>query len=298
MKILLSGSSGLVGKELTKTLISLNHKVLRLIRDKKDIKDDAIFWDPENNILELDHIKDIDAVIHLAGENIANKRWSKKQKEIILESRVKSTKLLSDKISNLDLKPQVFISASAIGYYGTQTIEPVNESDPPGKSFLSYVCENWENSTKSSRNSGIRTVNIRIGIILSPLGGALKKMLTPFKLGLGGKIGDGNQIMSWISLEDTVKSIIHILNNEHLSGPVNLTNPNPVNNYEFTKKLGKKLSKITIFPLPKTIVKLIFGEMGEELLLSSIDARPDAMISSGYKFTHENLSDYFDNESL
>ena len=145
MKILLSGSSGLVGKELTKTLISLNHKVLRLIRDKKDIKDDAIFWDPENNILELDHIKDIDAVIHLAGENIANKRWSKKQKEIILESRVKSTKLLSDKISNLDLKPQVFISASAIGYYGTQTIEPVNESDPPGKSFLSYVCENWEN---------------------------------------------------------------------------------------------------------------------------------------------------------
>ena len=244
MKILLSGSSGLVGKELTKTLISLNHKVLRLIRDKKDIKDDEIFWDPENNILELDHIKDIDAVIHLAGENIANKRWSKKQKEIILESRVKSTKLLADKISNLDLKPQVFISAAAIGYYGTQTIEPVNESDPPGKSFLSYVCENWENSTKSSRNSGIRTVNIRIGIILSPLGGALKKMLTPFKLGLGGKIGDGNQIMSWISLEDTVKSIIHILKNEHLSGPVNLTNPNPVNNYEFTKKLGKKLSKI------------------------------------------------------
>ena len=298
MKILLSGSSGLVGVELLKALRCNNYKVICLVRNKNQIKKDTIFWDPENNVLKLEDLKGIDAVIHLAGENIANKRWSKKQKKAILDSRVNSTKLLADKIANLDLKPKTFISASAIGYYGTQTNESLNESYPPGDSFLSFVCKNWENATKSAKESGIKTVNIRIGVVLSPKGGALKKMLPPFKLGLGGKLGDGTQIMSWISLADTIQSIIHILNNEQLSGPVNLTNPNPVSNYNFTKMLGKKLSRTTIFKMPKPIVKLVFGEMGEELLLASIKALPDALVSSGYKFTHENLTDYLDEVNI
>lgn len=291
MKILISGSSGLVGKELNALLENQGHDVFSLVRSEKLAKKEKnIFWDPELGILDELNLVGFDAVIHLAGENIASKRWSKKQKEKIKSSRIKSTKLLSDSLAKLKNPPKVFICASAIGFYGDRPNELVLEHSPSQKGdFLSETCVAWETACNSARSAGIRVVHTRFGIILSPKGGALAKLLLPFQMGAGGIIGNGKQVMSWISLDDVIYALVYVLQNEDISGPVNFTAPRPVTNHEFTKTLGKVLRRPTLFPVPSFAAKIVFGEMADALLLSSLNAKPKVLEESGFKFTYPDL---------
>lgn len=291
MKILISGGSGMVGKELISLLEERGHEIFKLVRSQEQAqKPKNIFWDPELGILNELDLVGFDAVIHLAGENIANKRWTEKQKEKIKNSRVQSTKLLSNAIAKLKKPPQVFISASAIGFYGDRPNEVLPEHLPPQVgNFLSDTCVAWEEACKPAVEANIRVVNTRFGIILSRKGGALAKLLLPFQLGLGGIIGNGKQIMSWISLDDVVFAINYLLNDNEISGPVNFVTPLPVTNKEFTKTLGKVLWRPTIFPLPSFIAKLIFGEMADALLLSSLNVKSKKLQQSNFTFAYPDL---------
>jgi hypothetical protein len=230
----------------------------------------------------------MDAVVHLAGEPIPG-RWTPKKKALILESRFKGTRLIAEAISHLSKPPRVFVCASAIGYYGDRGNEILREESPSGNGFLAQVCREWEAATEPAARKGVRVVNLRIGIVLGAGGGALAQMLTPFKMGVGGRIGSGNQYMSWIALDDLVGIVHHVLTTEGLRGPVNAVAPNPVTNAEFTRTLGKVLSRPTIFPLPAFVVKLAFGEMGEEALLGSQRVEPARLQATGYKFRSPDL---------
>jgi uncharacterized protein (TIGR01777 family) len=230
----------------------------------------------------------------LAGENIADGRWSEKKKDRILSSRVKGTKLLAKYFAKADKKPEVFISASAVGYYGDRGEVIVDEASSAGRGFLADVCVQWEEASNAANEAGIRVANVRFGTVLSTAGGALKKMLLPFKLGAGGVIGSGEQYMSWISINDAVNIIQHILNNDSLRGPINAVTPNAVTNRLFTKTLGKALHRPTIFPLPASVARILFGEMADELLLSSIRIFPGKLVESGYKFQDNDLSESLD----
>ncbi|MBS1255135.1 MAG: Epimerase family protein [Deltaproteobacteria bacterium] len=292
MKVLITGSSGLIGAALTDSLEQEGHEVVRLwcrnfVKDSPD-------WNPENEIINLEKIRDINAVVHLAGENIADGRWSEKKKDRILSSRVKGTKLLAKYFAKADKKPEVFISASAVGYYGDRGEVIVDEASSAGRGFLADVCVQWEEASNAANEAGIRVANVRFGTVLSTAGGALKKMLLPFKLGAGGVIGSGEQYMSWISINDAVNIIQHILNNDSLRGPINAVTPNAVTNRLFTKTLGKALHRPTIFPLPASVARILFGEMADELLLSSIRIFPGKLVESGYKFQDNDLSESLD----
>lgn len=273
MKVMISGSHGLIGSALTEQLEADGHNILRLPRNM-------------SNRLSF---KEIDAVIHLAGESIASGRWNEAKKRRIEESRVGPTKQLAELLANSPDKPAVFISASAIGYYGTRGNEILNEESDPGRGYLSSVCKKWEESTRMAGVAGIRTVNLRTGIVLSTKGGALKQMLPPFKFGAGGPLGDGKQFMSWISLDDVVKAICYIIDNPSISGPLNLTAPNPVRNHEFSTMLGKALHRPAFLPMPAFAARFLFGEMADALLLSSTRVMPDKLIQNGYKFKHTDL---------
>ena len=284
MKILLTGSTGLIGSELKDYLNRNAIDVYCLIRNK-DLEDDkSIYWNPENNILDVDLIRDVDCVIHLAGENISAKRWSKKQKKKILNSRIKSTNYLIESLIKLDKKPKTFICASAVGYYGDRGDKILNEQEEKGEGFLSDVCYEWERCTLRAKESGMRVVNLRFGVILSEKGGALKKMLMPFKLGFGGKIGFGKQYISWITLQDAVRAIEFCIKNEQVIGPVNIVSPNPVTNKQLTKSIGKQLIRPTIFPLPALVAKIILGEMANELLLASTRVEPSILLENGFDY--------------
>jgi len=254
MKILVSGSHGLVGTALINSLIPDGHEIVRLVRNKP---------------LDVASLEGIDAVVHLAGESIASSRWSDDKKRAIRESRTKGTALLSDALAQLSRPPAVLVSASAIGYYGSRGDELLTENSAPGGDFLANVCVEWENATKPAIEKGIRTVHARFGIILDKDQGALAKMLTPFRMGVGGRIGNGKQWMSWIAIDDVVSGLKFVISDQTTSGPVNFVAPNPVTNAEFTKTLGRVLSKPTLFPMPEFGVRLAFGEMGEALLLAS-----------------------------
>ncbi len=273
MKIFISGSSGLVGAALTADLEKDGHEVIALPRSYEETID----------------FKGVDAVVHLAGENIASGRWTPRKKRRIEESRVQGTTQLANQISDSESKPSVFICASAIGYYGDRGREILNESSQPGIGFLPEVCKKWEDSTQSAEDAGVRTVQIRTGIVLSSKGGALNKMLTPFKLGGGGILGTGKQFMSWISLDDEVAVIRYLIDNPRIHGPVNLVSPEPVTNMEFTKTLGKILKRPTILPMPSFAAHLLFGEMADALLLSSAKVYPEKLIKSGYEFKYASL---------
>jgi uncharacterized protein len=229
-----------------------------------------------------------DAVIHLAGESIVG-RWTKTKKAEIRDSRVVGTTHLAQALAQAKRKPEVFISSSAIGYYGDRGSEILKEKSMPGTGFLADVCRDWEAATQAAAQAGIRTVQMRTGVVLSPKGGALGKMLTPFKMGVGGKIGDGRQWMSWIDVQDMVGAIHHILKSDLLQGPVNMVAPKPVTNAEFTKTLGRVLSRPTILPMPALAVKLAFGEMGETVLLGSQRVEPAQLVVSGYPFRFTSL---------
>ena len=276
MKILVSGSHGLVGKALINSLISDRHEIVRLVRSKSSGAGE-IEWHPDQGKLDAASLEGVDAVVHLAGESIASGRWSDEKKRAIRDSRVKGTALLSDILARLSRPPAVFVSASAIGYYGNRGDELLDERSLAGNDFLASVCVEWENATKPAIEKGIRTVHARFGIILDPNEGALSKMLTPFRMGVGGRIGSGKQWMSWIAIGDVVNGLKLVISDNTTRGPVNFVAPNPVTNAEFTKTLGRVLSKPTLFPMPEFGVRLAFGEMGDALLLSSQRVNPGVL---------------------
>ena len=293
-KVLVSGASGLIGSALLTSLRASGWTVVRLVRGQAAAKSAAkasengqISWNPEAEI-PPETVSGFDAVIHLAGESIFG-RWTDAKKAKIIKSRVAGTLNLAKSLAQAEEKPKVFICGSAIGYYGNRGDELLREESAPGAGFLAQVCQEWEEATTPAVQADIRTVHIRTGVVLSTRGGALGAMLTPFKLGVGGRIADGQQWISWIDLQDMVGAIFHILKNDLLQGPVNMVAPKPVTNTEFTKTLASVLSRPAILPIPAFAVKAVFGEMGEELLLASQKVEPGKLISSGYPFRFRDL---------
>ena len=285
-KILVSGVSGPIGAALLPSLRTNGCSVVRLVRGAAK-GDDQIEWDPAEP-LAPQKVSGFDAVIHLAGESIFG-RWTASKKAKIRDSRVVGTFNLSSALAQAQDKPQVFVCGSAIGYYGNRGDEVLREESAPGAGFLAEVCQDWEEATTPAVRADIRTAHIRTGVVLSPKGGALGAMLPPFKMGLGGRTGNGQQWMSWIDVRDMVGAIHHILKNDLIQGPVNMVAPKPVRNEEFAKTLASVLSRPAIFPLPAFAVKLAFGEMGENLLLGSQKVEASKLISTGYPFRYREL---------
>ena len=290
MNILISGASGLIGKALTSYLRAQGHLVHILSRNDSGA---VMTWQPEKNQITLDPNVTLDAVINLNGVNIGDKPWSKQRKLDIVNSRIDSTRLLAETCAALPKPPSVLINASAIGFYGDSGSTVVDESSPAGDNFLTEIVTTWEDAAKPAVRANIRTVFIRSGVVLSKEAGALQKMLLPFKLGLGGRVGSGEQYMSWISLEDEVRAIDFILNNADINGPVNLTSPNAVTNTEFTQTLARCLNRPSLLPMPEFIIKLLFGEMGELLLLGGANVMPTALLNKGFQFKHADLEQAF-----
>lgn len=289
MKILVSGSHGLVGKALVRSLMDDGHEVVRLVRGERAFGSPEVEWKPDKGRIDAEHLEGIHAVVHLAGESIASGRWNNDKKRRIRDSRVKGTTLLSDALARLSKPPSVFLGASAIGYYGDRADEVLTEKSAPGKDFLADVCKEWEAATRPASEKGIRTVCARFGIILDPNDGALAKMLPPFRMGIGGKVGDGRQWMSWIALADIINGLKFLIGDKTVQGPVNFVAPNPVTNAEFTKTLGRVLSRPTFFPVPAFGARFAFGEMADALLLSSQRVEPSVLEDRGYKFRWPTL---------
>jgi uncharacterized protein (TIGR01777 family) len=289
MIIAITGSSGLVGSALVHALEGDGHLIRPVVRRAPRTTANEIRWDPDQGTIDAAEFANVDAVVHLAGENIAAHRWSDSFKETILVSRVQGTKLLASTLAGLASKPAVLISASAIGYYGNRGDELLDESANNGRGFLAEVCQQWEAATVPARDADIRVVNLRIGFVLSKDGGGLAKMLTPFRLGLGGVIGSGNQYLSWIALDDLVRAIQFTLSAAALAGPVNAVAPTPVTNREFTKTLGTILHRPTIFPMPAFAAKLAFGEMADDMLLGGARVEPRALTNAGFEFDYPQL---------
>lgn len=289
MDIAITGASGLIGRALIDALRADGHRPVRLVRTAPKPGDDAIYWDPVAGTIDADSLEGIDAVVHLAGEGIAERRWSPEQKRRILDSRVDGTTLLSTTLAGLERRPKVLLSGSAIGIYGDRGDEQLTEASTPGDIFLSEVCKAWESATASAEAAGIRVAHLRTGIVLDASGGALAKTLPLFKLGLGGRLGSGSQWWSWISIDDEVDAIRFLLDAD-VSGPVNLTAPTPVTNAEFTKVLGQVLGRPTLFPVPKFGPKVLLGsELAEQLLFTSARVLPSVLTDAGYTFTTPDL---------
>jgi uncharacterized protein (TIGR01777 family) len=289
MIIAVTGASGLVGSALVSALEADGHLVRRLVRRDVQDGDREIRWDPAAGTIDAAELEGIDAVVHLAGENLAARRWNTSVKQEIRESRVRGTRLLAETLAALVNKPEVLVSASGVGYYGDRGADVVDESSPLGTGFLADVCRDWEAATEPARQSGIRVVNLRTGVVIAAQGGALAKMLFPFKLGLGGVIGSGRQYWSWIALDDLVSAIKLALENGALAGPVNAASPEPVTNREFTKTLGRALGRPTIFPMPAFAARLVLGEMADEMLLASTRVAPRVLLQAGFAFRFPRL---------
>jgi len=267
------------------------HEVTRLLRSTSPSKEKSLTWDPAAPAKDLQPWEGFDAVVHLAGESIASGRWTAARKARIRDSRVAGTKNLCETLARLDQPPRVLVCASAIGFYGDRGDEVLCEESSMGKGFLAEVCRDWEQAAEPARDKGIRVVHARFGVILSPRGGALAKMLFPFRMGAGGVIGSGRQMMSWIALDDAVGAIHHALHTESLHGPINAVAPHPVSNHEFTKKLGHVLGRPTIMPMPAFAARAVFGEMADELLLASTHVEPRRLLAAHYDFRHWYLED-------
>jgi uncharacterized protein (TIGR01777 family) len=291
MKIVVSGASGLIGTQLVAKLSSSGHEVVRLVR--RSPKAGEIQWNPKSGTLDAAALEGTDAVIHLSGAGIGDKRWTDGYRKEILDSRTATTALLANTMASLSLKPSVFLSGSAIGIYGARNDEQLTEVSTHGTGFLAEVCEQWEAAAKPAADAGIRTVYLRTGIVLSPKGGALKKLLPLFKLGVGGKFGNGKQWQSWISIDDEIGAIEHLLT-ANVSGAVNLTAPNPVTNAEFTKVLASVLKRPAIVPVPTFAPKILLGgELADALLFTGQRVIPAALNASGYMFKHTTLESAF-----
>jgi len=298
-RILVSGSSGLVGSALITSLRGAGARIARLARPSTAHganDEERIPWDPSQPI-SADAVSGFDAVIHLAGESIVG-RWTESRKILLRNSRVAPTANLARALAQTKNKPAVFLCASAIGYYGNRADEILTEESSPGKGFTADLARDWEQASFPAASAGIRTVQMRIGIVLSPAGGALRKMLLPFKMGLGGRVGDGRQWMSWIDLHDVIGAIQHILRSDLLHGPVNLVAPKPLTNAEFTNTLASALSRPAILPVPPFAARLAFGQMADELLLASQRVEPTKLISSGYPFRYPTLRSSLEAQKL
>jgi uncharacterized protein (TIGR01777 family) len=285
MKILISGSTGFIGTKLVGRLQNSGHDVTRLVRSSSDV---GLHWDPYNSKVDISRMEGYDAFVHLSGESI-NGSWTKSKKKKIMDSRVIPTRFLAECISKLKNPPNAFICSSAIGYYGNRGDEELTESSSSGTGFLAEVCKAWEAETKPFEAKNIRVVNIRTGLVLSPEGGALKQLLFPFKMGVGGVIGSGKQWWSWIALNDLLRIYQYTIETGSVKGAINATAPNPVTTKIFVKTLAKVLRRPAIFPLPSFVVKLIFGEMGTELLLEGQRVVPAKLLELGFKFEQTDL---------
>jgi uncharacterized protein (TIGR01777 family) len=280
-KILVSGSSGLIGAALIPALKSSGYEITCLVRGTASRRD-QIQWDPAQPLVP-ESVSGFDAVVHLAGESIVG-RWTEAKKRRIRESRVQGTLRLAEALAQAPQRPRVLISASAIGYYGDRGDEALREDSASGSGFLPEVCREWEDATEPATKGGIRTVQVRFGLVLSQHGGALQKMLPPFRLGVGGNMGNGRQWWSWIDIDDLVGAVQHVIKTETLQGPINVVGPNPLTNAEFTKTLASVLSRPALFPMPAFAARLVFGQMGDELLLASQRVEPAKLLASGYVF--------------
>jgi len=286
MHVAVTGASGMVGSTLVPLLTTGDHRVTRMVR--RESGEGELTWDPQGDF-DATPLEGVDAVVHLAGKNIAAARWSPKVKAEILDSRVTGTRTLCEALANLERPPKVFVCASATGFYGDRDDEVLTEASPAGSGFLADVVEQWEAATQPARDAGIRVVQLRFGMILGPRDGALAKMLLPFKLGAGGRVGSGQQYWGWISIDDAAGAIHHALMTESLAGPVNVVAPQQVTNLEFTKTLGRVLNRPTILPLPKFGARLALGEMADALLLASTRVEPRELERSGYAFRQPTL---------
>ena len=288
MEIVVSGASGFIGSRLVPALERRGHRVVRLTRGDTG-GGDSIVWDPAAGQLDAASLEGTDAVVHLAGENIAARRWNPSQKERIRHSRVAGTRALCEALAGAPSVPETLVCASAIGIYGDRGGELLTEDSSHGSGFLAEVCADWEAATEPAAQAGVRVVLVRFGVVLSPDGGALAKMLLPFRMGAGGRVGGGAQLMSWIALDDAVRVLEHALAQGSLRGPVNAVSPHPVTNAQFTRALGRALRRPTIFPMPAAVARLAFGEMANELLLASQRVQPRALEQSGFTFEHPEL---------
>ncbi|HVQ56919.1 MAG TPA: TIGR01777 family oxidoreductase [Pyrinomonadaceae bacterium] len=296
MRILITGASGLIGTALQKSFEEKGYEMLLASRSEPKSERD-IQWNADAGFADEDllRLEGLDAVIHLAGESISALRWTDEKKKAIRDSRVHGTRTMIEAFARLEKKPKVFISASAIGFYGDRGDEEMTETNSVGDTFLSEVSKEWESESRRAEDMGIRTVLLRNGIVLSKDGGALATMMTPFKLGVGGVVGSGKQWMSWVSLDDAVGIVDYALENENLRGAVNVVSPNPVTNEEFTKTLGEVLYRPTFLPLPEFAVNLVFGEMGDALLIDSTRVVPKRLLDSGFKFRYPEINSALEN---
>jgi len=285
----ISGASGLVGRALSARLGERGDS-LRSLGRAENRPGQHCTWAPSEGLLDADALGEPEAVVHLAGENIASGRWTSARMREIRNSRVLGTILLSRALASMRKPPKTLVCASAIGFYGDRPGEDLDEDSQAGSGFLADVCREWERATQPAQLAGIRVVHLRIGVVLSKQGGALAKMLLPFRLGLGGRLGNGSQDMSWISLPDLVRSIEHCLDDKSLRGAVNAVSPSPVSNAQFTEALGKTLNRPTLFPLPAPVARLALGRMAEELLLASTRVRPRRLHEAGFRFEHPDIS--------
>lgn len=283
MKVLVTGSTGLIGSALVDHLANQGYQVARLVRGSGGLSEDEIRWDPEQNEIEAEKLPGVEAVVHLAGESIGARRWTASQKIRIRDSRINGTSLLSEALARLDPGPKVLLTASALGFYGDRGAEVLGEDADPGTDFLAGVTREWEKAGEPASAAGIRVVNMRFGLVLDAKADLIRRMLPLFKLGLGGKLGNGRQYTSWITLHDLTRAIEHAIVTSHLGGPVNMSSPNPVTNYEFTKTLGRIVSRPTVFAVPRLALRLGIGEMADTML-ASVRMSPDKLVASGFEF--------------
>jgi uncharacterized protein (TIGR01777 family) len=287
MRVLISGAGGMVGTALAAHWSG--HDVFRLVR-RPVASPNEIFWNPQDRVLDSKAIEGFDAFVHLAGASIAAGRWSGQRKREIRDSRVESTRLLASSITQLTQPPKTWLSASATGYYGDRGDEILTERSGPGSGFLASVCQEWEAATAPAVQAGVRVVCCRLGMVLSGTGGALPTMALPFRFGLGGRLGSGRQYVSWICLDDLVRAFHHLINEAGIAGPVNVVSPNPVRNLDFVRSLSRVLGRPAIFPAPAAALRLMLGEMAQELLLSGARVQPERLLSSGYRFSYPELT--------
>ncbi|OGX48083.1 MAG: TIGR01777 family protein [Omnitrophica WOR_2 bacterium RIFCSPLOWO2_12_FULL_63_16] len=289
MHVAVTGSSGLVGSALDAFLSENGHRVTRVVRSQPKPGAGAVRWDPSTGFIEPRGLDEVDAIVHLAGENIASGRWSARKKADIRGSRVISTRRLCESLAQHATPPQTLVCASAIGYYGHRGDERLTEESPSGSGFLAEVCREWERAAEPVLQRGVRVVHLRFGVVLSSRGGALAKLLPPFRLGLGGPLGGGTQQMAWLALDDVLGIIQHVLRSASVRGPVNAVSPNPVTNREFARVLGLVLRRPAVMPAPAFALKLLLGQMAEETLLASAKAVPARLLASGYAFRYPEL---------
>ncbi len=289
LRILLSGSSGFIGSQLKSFFSTAGHQVICLVRKKQEVAENAIFWDPIHGNLNKEDFEGFDAVIHLAGARFPFGRWSKKIKEQIFLSRCRDTWLLSQVLCRLYSPPRTLISVSAIGFYGNRGQEELTEESPAGQGFLADLCQKWEKATESIENRGTRVIHPRLGVVLGKGGGMLPKMLRLVRWGLGGKLGSGQQMISWIEIDDLLQAFDHCLNHDAIDGPINFVAPHPVSQADFTKMLARYIHRPAFCHIPASLLKAALGEMATEILLSSQKVIPEKLLKTGYVFHYADL---------